>query len=182
MYTSRPPADGSCDSPSVFFLFFLSMCRLTTLTPPLPLLSCVARSSLVKVLDANAILVSVVIEALASLAEACGPQCGEAFLRRALYPLLEKVSSFLGEWLKQQSGHMHPHQAMVDIRGLKGPPMLSIHTFEFLGNNGAIRGSMMHGIVLYFPFFVAIVLFRLLTRWIFFSPFWSLPLIFTYGL
>lgn len=44
-----------------------------------------------KVLDANATLVSTVIEALASLAEASGPGFGEAFLRRALYPLLEKV-------------------------------------------------------------------------------------------
>lgn len=44
-----------------------------------------------KVLDANATMVSMVVEALASLAEACGKGCGEAFLRRALFPLLEKV-------------------------------------------------------------------------------------------
>eukprot|EP00752_Nemacystus_decipiens_P012189 g10806.t2 len=46
-----------------------------------------------QVLDANATLVSTVVEALGSLAEASGPECGEAFLRRALYPLLEKVAS-----------------------------------------------------------------------------------------
>lgn len=45
-----------------------------------------------QVLDANATLVSLVMETLASLAEACGPRFGEAFLSRALYPLLEKVS------------------------------------------------------------------------------------------
>lgn len=45
----------------------------------------------VKVLDANATMVSMVVEALASLAEASGKGCGEAFLRRALFPLLEKV-------------------------------------------------------------------------------------------
>ena len=48
-------------------------------------------SFLLKVLDANATMVSIVVEALASLAEACGKGCGEAFLRRALFPLLEKV-------------------------------------------------------------------------------------------
>ncbi|CAM9532484.1 unnamed protein product [Ectocarpus sp. 13 AM-2016] len=46
-----------------------------------------------QVLDANATLVSTVVEALGSLAEASGPWCGEAFLRRALYPLLEKAAS-----------------------------------------------------------------------------------------
>ncbi|CAM9135285.1 unnamed protein product [Scytosiphon promiscuus] len=45
------------------------------------------------VLDANATLVSTVLEAMGSLAEASGQDCGEAFLRRALYPLLEKVAS-----------------------------------------------------------------------------------------
>ncbi|CAM9692403.1 unnamed protein product, partial [Ectocarpus sp. 8 AP-2014] len=46
-----------------------------------------------QVLDANATLVSTVVEALGSLAEASGPGCGEAFLRRALYPLLDKAAS-----------------------------------------------------------------------------------------
>ncbi|CAB1113910.1 unnamed protein product [Ectocarpus sp. CCAP 1310/34] len=46
-----------------------------------------------QVLDANATLVSTIVEALGSLAEASGPGCGEAFLRRALYPLLEKAAS-----------------------------------------------------------------------------------------
>lgn len=52
-------------------------------------------SFLLKVLDANATMVSMVVEALASLAEACGKGCGEAFLRRALFPVLEKVRSRL---------------------------------------------------------------------------------------
>eukprot|EP00903_Cladosiphon_okamuranus_P012353 g11582.t1 len=54
-----------------------------------------SRSSWVsgQVLDANATLVSTVVEALGSLAEASGPDCGEAFLRRALFTLLEKAAS-----------------------------------------------------------------------------------------
>lgn len=48
-------------------------------------------SLLQQVLDANATMVGLVIEAVASLAEACDPGFEEIFLRKALYPLLEKV-------------------------------------------------------------------------------------------
>ncbi|CAM9388794.1 unnamed protein product, partial [Sphacelaria rigidula] len=46
-----------------------------------------------QVLDANATMVGLVIEAVASLAEACDPGFEEIFLRKALYPLLEKAAS-----------------------------------------------------------------------------------------
>ena len=94
------------------------------------------RVSREKVLDANATLVSTVVEALASLAEASGAESGAAFLRRALYPLLEKVGP---TWFLSLS-HPSPRQKKLkkrrDQKNGEG------------GNNDFSHGRMMHSLLM----------------------------------